>query len=824
MGEHIVEVPAPAPHVLMIPVPAQSHVNSMLNLAEILCVAGDINITFLVSKNIHDGLLLHANVESRFSNYRGFRLLCLPDGIYEGKIITTDDVAKLNDSFKSVAEPFLREVLLSLKSNWTKTKSPFTTIIADGVMSFAIDAAEEMSVPIFYFRPVSASAFWAYFSLPQLIENGEIPFSGDDDMDVAITNVKGMEGFLRRRDLPSFCRSGIRSPDFEMILTETAQTPRANGLILNTFEDLEGPILSQIRTFCPNLYTIGPLHAHLKSRMAAVNPNSSMNSSSNSLQEEDRSCIEWLDKQPSRSVLYVSFGSVTVLKKEQLLEFWKGLVNSGVKFLWVIRPDLVTGKNCDEHNKKSPADELETATKERGYMVGWAPQKEVLAHPAVGGFWTHSGWNSTLESVVEGVPMICWPYFGDQQINSRFVGEVWKIGLDMKDTCDKVIVEQMIKDLMVDRKDDFLKKAEEIAKLARKSIGSDDGSSFCNLDQPTRLLVACTSQQIRATFKKQQTKVLHHSSQKFRFQINRFGMGQTDQNPDPHILIFPFPLQGHVNSMLKLAEVLCLTGGINITYLVPPHIHRRLLLHANIESRFSKYPGFCLLSLPDGIYDGDMNTGDDAVKLFDSLNLIATPFLRDYLLTPKSNWANSNNPITTIISDGASSAFIDIAQQIGVPIIYFRTVSACAFWAYFSAPELIEAGEIPFSENELDLSITSLTGMEGYIRRRDLPGVFRDIESPIFKMLSTETRQTPRTNGLILNTFDDLEGPIISQIRTPCPNLYTIGPLHAHLKSRLAAANSKEIAKLARKSIEKDGSSFRNLERLIQDIRLMSRP
>lgn len=157
------------------------------------------------------------------------------------------------------------------------------------------------------------------------------------------------------------------------------------------------------------------------------------------------------------------------------MEFWYGLVNSGCKFLWVIRPDSVAG------NGEIPAEVLK-GTKERGYIVGWAPQEEVLAHSSVGGFLTHSGWNSTLESVMEGVPMICWPYFMDQQVNSRFVGEFWKIGLDMKDTCDRVIVEKMVKDLMVERRDEFMKSADRMAKMGRKCV-SEGGSSYCNLDR-----------------------------------------------------------------------------------------------------------------------------------------------------------------------------------------------------------------------------------------------------------------------------------------------------------------------------------------------------
>lgn len=191
----------------------------------------------------------------------------------------------------------------------------------------------------------------------------------------------------------------------------------------------------------------------------------------------DQGCISWLDQKPNKSVVYVSFGSIATLTNDQLLEIWAGLVESNYYFLWVIRPDVIFGDGLD-----SPTpDELLEGTKKRGCIVKWAPQDEVLAHRAVGGFLTHSGWNSTLESIVAGVPMICWPYFGDQPINSRFVSEIWKIGLDMKDTCDRVIVENMIHDLMDRRKDELKKSMDHISHLANRSI-SKGGSSYSYLD------------------------------------------------------------------------------------------------------------------------------------------------------------------------------------------------------------------------------------------------------------------------------------------------------------------------------------------------------
>nr|AKA44595.1 UGTPg25 [Panax ginseng] len=456
------------PHVLIFPFPVQGHVTTMLKLSELFCLAG-IHVTYLISTQNYTRLVRCTNVLSRLSPYPGFRFQVLPESVSDGNAQSMDLVMNLFESLKT-AKTFFKDLLIG------EAQKPVTCIISDGLMSFTLDLGEEIGIPIIYFRTISSCSFWAYFCMPKLVEAGELPLKGDD-MDVLIKNVPGMECFLRQRDLPSLCRvSDLNNSTFTMISSETHQTVRARALILNTFEDLEGPILSQIRTEFPNTYTIGPLHAHLKARLDGKT--ASQLASSNSLWEEDKSCIKWLDNQPLKSVVYVSFGSIAMVTREQLVEFWHGLVNSGIRFLWVIRPDSVT----DEEMGSEIQAELEKATKARGYMVEWAPQEAVLAHQAVGGFLTHSGWNSTLESIFEGVPMICWPYFADQQINSRFVGEVWKVGLDIKDTCDRVVIEKAVKDMMEVRKEEFVESADQIAKMARKSVG-EGGSSYCNLNR-----------------------------------------------------------------------------------------------------------------------------------------------------------------------------------------------------------------------------------------------------------------------------------------------------------------------------------------------------
>ncbi|XP_034704398.1 7-deoxyloganetic acid glucosyltransferase-like [Vitis riparia] len=462
-----------SPHVLIFPFPIQGNINSMLKLAELLCLA-DIQVTFLNCHYPHRRLLSYSNIQARFSRYPGFRFETISDGLPMEHPRTAEQFLDVVDGVKTTTAPLFMEMMISWCRSASDTRSPLTCIIADGLMSFAIDVANEVGLPVIIFRPISACSFWAYFSLPQLIEAGEVPPRGGD-MDRLVASVPGMEGFHRRRHLPSSGRvNDVAYPGLQHLMKIFRQAQRAHSLVINTFDDLEGPVLSQIRDQYPRTYAIGPLHAHLKSKLASE---TSTFQSSNSFRKEDKSCIPWLDRQPPKSVIYVSFGSLAIITKDELGEFWHGLVNSGNRFLWVIRPDALVGK---DEERQTPAELLE-GTKDRGYVVGWAPQEEVLKHPAVGGFLTHGGWNSTLESIVEGLPMICWPYFADQQINSRFVSHVWKLGMDMKDSCDRVTVEKMVRDLMVEKRDEFMKAADTLATLAKKCVG-EGGSSSCNLN------------------------------------------------------------------------------------------------------------------------------------------------------------------------------------------------------------------------------------------------------------------------------------------------------------------------------------------------------
>ena len=164
------------------------------------------------------------------------------------------------------------------------------------------------------------------------------------------------------------------------------------------------------------------------------------------------------------------------MDKKELKEMAWGLYNSKQPFLWVIRPSSTSASSGIELLPEG----FEEAVGENGCVVKWAPQKDVLSHIAVGGFWSHCGWNSTLESICEGVPMICRPGFGDQRVSARYVSHVWRIGLQLENDLEKGEVEKAVKQLMVEKEGQEMrqraKNLKEDVELCIKESGSSSSS------------------------------------------------------------------------------------------------------------------------------------------------------------------------------------------------------------------------------------------------------------------------------------------------------------------------------------------------------------
>lgn len=288
------------------------------------------------------------------------------------------------------------------------------------------------------------------------------PSFSDSEMDAVILEFPP----LKVKDIPTI---ETHNPEdlYEVIHNMMEETKKASGLILNTFKELEEPELSKLidEQFLMPIFPIGPFHKYFSA-------------ASSSLLTQDTSSISWLDKRAPKSVLYVSFGSIAAMDEKSLVEVAWGLANSEQPFLWVVRPGLVHGS---EWLEMLPNGFLNLVS-ERSYIVKWAPQQEVLSHPSVGGFWTHSGWNSTVESICEGVPMICSPFFGDQMVNSRYVNDVWKIGMKLEKGLERGEIEDTIRRLMSNREGEGIRGRVLCLKEKVDICLDEGGSSYKALD------------------------------------------------------------------------------------------------------------------------------------------------------------------------------------------------------------------------------------------------------------------------------------------------------------------------------------------------------
>ncbi|XP_074382670.1 7-deoxyloganetic acid glucosyl transferase-like isoform X2 [Apium graveolens] len=160
-----------------------------------------------------------------------------------------------------------------------------------------------------------------------------------------------------------------------------------------------------------------------------------------------------------------------------------------------------------------------------------------------------------------------------------------------------------------------------------------------------------------------------------------------EQTIPTHVVIFPFPLQGHMNSMFKLSE---LHVTYHVTYLITVQYHTRLLLNTNTISWCAKYPGFHFQMLPQNVSHGNAQPIELFLRLYESLKTVK-PFLKDMLVGQ-----DQTRPVTCLITDGLIKFTLDVGEETGVPVIYFRTASASSFWAYFCSDKIVEAGDCPF--------------------------------------------------------------------------------------------------------------------------------
>lgn len=190
--------------------------------------------------------------------------------------------------------------------------------------------------------------------------------------------------------------------------------------MLNSFDELESLFIQKYQAEIQKpVWAVGPLSLYNKDITNKA-------TRGNKATIDGHKLLGWLDSREDKSIIYVNFGSLVHTRPTQIIELGSGLEASGCPFIWVLKQVELT----DKVNQWLLGFELRTS--ERGLLIkGWAPQVVILSHLAVGGFLTHCGWNSTLEAVTAGVPMITWPHFSDQFLNEKLVVEVLRVGITL---------------------------------------------------------------------------------------------------------------------------------------------------------------------------------------------------------------------------------------------------------------------------------------------------------------------------------------------------------------------------------------------------------
>eukprot|EP00262_Sarcandra_glabra_P004277 TRINITY_DN1523_c1_g1_i1.p1 TRINITY_DN1523_c1_g1~~TRINITY_DN1523_c1_g1_i1.p1 ORF type:complete len:483 (-),score=63.97 TRINITY_DN1523_c1_g1_i1:254-1702(-) len=471
MGSSVVE----KPHAVCIPYPAQGHITPMLKLAKLLHFRG-FHITFVNTQFNHNRLLRSTGHDS-LKGLDDFRFETIPDGLRPSDQDSTQDIPSLCDSTsKNCLVPF-RSLVAKLNNSVSSNTPRVSYIVSDGAMSFTLAVAEELGIPEVLFWTTSACGFMGYLHYREVIERGLSPFKDvgylhNEYLDTRIDWIPGMKN-IRLRDLPSFLRT--TNPNDIMLNfanNEAQRASKASAIILNTFDALEHEVINAMKSILPQVYTIGPL-----SMLCRAMPNNQLASIESNLWKEETECLEWLDQKKPNSVIYVNFGSIAVLTTQQLKEFAWGLANSKHLFLWVIRRDLVKGE------LGILSEEFIKVAEERGLLSGWCPQEQVLAHPSIGGFLTHNGWNSTLESICEGVPMICWPFFAEQQTNCRYACTEWAIGMEIDSDVKREEIEGLVKELMEGEKGKEMRNKAIKWKESAVEATKKGGSSHVNMEK-----------------------------------------------------------------------------------------------------------------------------------------------------------------------------------------------------------------------------------------------------------------------------------------------------------------------------------------------------
>ncbi|WJX95128.1 indole-3-acetate beta-glucosyltransferase [Trifolium repens] len=460
-------------NILMVTMSLQGHINPMLNFAKRLISKG-VQVTIVTTEDGRGCMLKNAAASSS-----EIKLEFFSDGLSID--FDRSDTKTFINTIKDKGVKNFSNLITNLTKNQT-----FSCAIVNSFVPWAIDVIAKHEIPCALLWIQASALYSIYYRYFKNIDS--FPKLDDPNEKVELPGLP----MLEVRDLPSLMLPSSSLHFKELLADLFKALDKVKWVLGCSFYEIEEEIVKSMDSLTP-IYPIGPLVSpFLLDEKEISNFNLDM------WNAED-SCIEWLDNKPDSSVIYISFGSLVVLSKKQMNNIAIALKNSNKNFLWVVKPANNGGYGKEDAAYEVPKEFLKE-TEGRVLVVNWCPQQKVLMHPAVACFISHCGWNSTLETLVTGVPVIGWPSWTDQPTNAKLIENVFKNGVKVNYGENGVAsveeIERCIRDVMEGHKaDEFKKKAMEIKESARKAL-QEGGSSSKNFNKFISELIVENNQRV----------------------------------------------------------------------------------------------------------------------------------------------------------------------------------------------------------------------------------------------------------------------------------------------------------------------------------------
>ncbi|KAL5989203.1 hypothetical protein ACLOJK_010093 [Asimina triloba] len=465
-----------APHIVLLPSPGMGHLIPLAEFAKTLVFHHNFSVTLIALAFDSSSKAQKAVLQALPTNINSVQL---PPVNLDDQQIPPD--AKIETHISLTVKRSLDAIRGVLKD--LAAKSRLVALVVDLFGTDAFDLATELGIPPYIFYPTTFTALSMFLNLPVLDATISCEYR-------ELTEPIKLPGCTPLRGTDLLDPVQERQNDaYRWVLHHCKRYKSAKGILVNSFVDVEpGPAKVLMEAGEPPVYPVGPL---IGSGGAGADA------------DERNECLKWLDGQPRGSVLYVSFGSGGTLSRKQLEELALGLEMSGERFLWVARSPQEKAANATFFSVQSMEDPFHFLpdgfvgrTQGRGLVVpSWAPQIEVLAHEATGGFLTHCGWNSTLESIVHGVPLIAWPLYAEQRMNAVMLVDGLRVAIRPRSTADAdhgVIgrdeIARVVKSLMDGEDEDGMEARDRMAQLkeAAARAMAEGGSSRAALSEVAR--------------------------------------------------------------------------------------------------------------------------------------------------------------------------------------------------------------------------------------------------------------------------------------------------------------------------------------------------